>query len=102
MKTITINGVDFEHVTAPKMIEKICNLNYCGGLSNWYTKCSDTKQRIYDEWVNWFNQTATGHCSFGISSANSMTFTITCDIRIDNQNYRMYITPSHNYIIYME
>lgn len=106
MKTLEINGRHFELVTAPKQVERIMSMTYCGGLSNWYTNYSSTKQAIYDNWTQYFRDTATGHGSYGISSANAHFFTLVCDIEICleeddyySRPYRMYITPSHNYIV---
>lgn len=106
VKTMNINGRTFEVVTAPRKVAEIMERTYLGGLSCWYTKCSTTKIAIYDSWSQFFSDTATGHCSFGISSANSMTFTIVCDIELRleeddfySRPYRMFITPSHNYIV---
>lgn len=106
MKTVIINDRTFEVVTAPKMVEKILELDYCGGLSIRYTNCSSNKQAIYDNWAQYFRDIATGHCSFGVSSANCHSFTICCDIELCleeddfySRPYRMYITPSHNYLL---
>ena len=102
MKTIKINGRTFELITAPKKVEEIKQRTYCGTPNLWYDRPSATKMKIYHNWREYFNETATGHCSHGVSSANTFNFTIVCDIRIDNINYRMYITPAHNYIIEMD
>ena len=105
-KTMNVNGRTFEVVTDPKMYEKIMSSTYCGGLANWYSSWSSAKQGIYDNWSQYFRDTASGHCSFGIASANTNFFTLICDIEICLEKYdfysrpfRMYITPSHNYIV---
>lgn len=105
-KTMIINGRTFEVITAPKKIKQIMEMTYCGGLSCWYLTWSSIKDGIYHNWEQWFRDTATGHCSFGISSANSNFFTLVCDIELCSEDddfysrpYRMYITPAHNYIV---
>ena len=81
-KTMIINGRTFEVVTAPRKVAEIMERTYLGGLSCWYTNCSARKIAIYDSWVQYFRDIATRHCSFGVSSTNSMTFTIVCDIEL--------------------
>ena len=79
MKTMTINGVEFE-VIHPKKYDPraaVEAVKDCAGrdLSYYYGRHSDRKQRIFDEWREWY-ATAGNVFYFGICSANTCQFSI--------------------------
>lgn len=104
IKTININGVNFEVLKPFKLgNEKIVYYNN-KTLKNCYNKPSKTKEDIYNSWLIWYRELENDKdvtiCldSFGIHSYNTWMFTLTFPIMIKDNIYHCYITPNHNYI----
>ena len=90
-KTINIGGISFElikNINTPRELKE---------LSECYTKASTTKHLIYNEWLRlaYNNLNAT---KFGVSSYNSMIFTLYFEFKKDGKEYKAHITPCHNYL----
>lgn len=103
MKTITLNGVEFEVSRKALDIEPI---RYMGrNLDGCYERPSVKKRRIWNEWVNYFYELTNPSHSISLSMAhpfvnsyNVNVFTIGCNFNLNGVNYSAKITPRHNYI----
>ena len=104
MKTMTINGIEFE-VIHPKKYDPraaIEAVKDCAHreLSYYYDKPSVWKQDVFEEWREWY-ATAENVFYFGICSANCQTFSISAlltngvgvigIIRITRDHNRVYL-----------
>lgn len=111
MKTVIIYNTIFELVESkkhPVTIDTVNNYmhNFTGkDLMNFYSKPSDTKCAIYNEWRKWSTDSRLDDNSedsveyMQVASANSMTFTIDA-IVFDKHGfikYMIHITKAHNY-----
>ena len=90
-KNINIGGISFElikSINTPRELKDLCEC---------YAKASTRKWLIYNEWLRlaYNNLNAT---KFGISSYDSMIFTLYFEFEKDGKEYKAYITPSHNYL----
>ena len=104
MKTITINGVNFE-VKTPRKNKVYFNqcVNYLmryQGRDIWdcYDRPSEVKQEIYKDWVKWYTDCDKNVDLFGITSYNCMQFSLGCLYydRENNVRYSLSITRDHN------
>ena len=111
MKTVTIFNRTFELVQSKKYpitIDTVNNYmhNYtCKSLMNFYSKPSDTKRAIYNEWRKWSSESLLDNNSndsveyMQVASANYQPFTI--DALVFDKHgfikYMLHITKSHNY-----
>lgn len=111
MKTVTIFNRTFELVESKKYSVTIDTVNnymdkYTGkDLMNFYSKPSDTKCAIYNEWRKWSTESRLDDTSedsveyMQVASANCMTFTI--DALVFDKHgfikYMLHITKAHNY-----
>lgn len=105
MRTLTINGKDFELKKATMHNEGGYGLNHfsCGGrdLYSVYTNPSSNKRAIWRQWYLWAcgtNLHTDGHINnFGVNTGNSYTFSIMGIYRDANgKKYGLKITASHN------
>ena len=98
MKTITINGVDFELIK-PRIAEvKPFRGWFCDeeAIFNCYDRPSLAKIGIWNSWLKWARDTD-GIVAFEITSYNCMQFTIGGGYVDDNgDEYVLYITRAHN------
>ena len=97
MKTMNIDGVDFE-------VQKDSNAY----MSPWrgfllihdaYSRPSAIKEAIYDEWWDFFYCSSTMKIvDFGVISYNCNFFTLGACVEIDGQDYNITITRAHKRI----
>lgn len=101
-KTITINGVDFENITAPKqragIIDDI-NSTYLSSLFDIYNRPSNTKIDIFHEWSTWFEDIDAGAGRFGCLRGSSNTFSIGAVTSYAGRELYFYITKDHNRVV---
>ena len=90
MKTITINGKNFELFgTTTRDVVKQRSLFDC------YTRPSETKCCIWQNWVRWFMEAKIWE--YGVSSYNSNFFSINAIARNENgKDYMLVITRAHD------
>ncbi len=81
---------------APKKFESLLSsaCRWEGSLKQCYERPSRNKERIYDEWENFYYYLK-DHDSFGICSYNTHCFTLS----FVAGDVVFYITPAHNYIL---
>ena len=81
---------------APAKFESLLKsaCRYEGTLHQCYERPSYNKERIYDEWENFYYYLK-NHESFGICSYNTHCFTVS----FVAGDVVFYITPAHNYIL---
>lgn len=94
MKTITINGIDFELCKTGEINETQQAWHKRLTIDQAYSNPSTTKTEIYKEWLQFARET-NASC-FGISSYNCMMFTIGMYVNVGNNKYWLYITKAHN------
>ena len=109
MKTLSINGVNFE-VTRPRDLERT-NQHYLDlyfsepkRIKDCYNKPSHIKELIYYQWHNWFDNEITRKCFedmvwLGVKSYNTFSFTLGACVSMNGIDYIMEITPTHNRLI---
>lgn len=90
MKSITINGTEFELLNKKVSEPHISRMD----LQSCYARPSITKLHIWQEWMDWFYDG--GNTEFGISSYNSHCFTIHGIVTVGCTRYYVYITKAHN------
>ncbi len=104
MKTLTINGVDFEVKTPRKntvtIFEAYSYLNRYKHRDLWscYSKPSEAKTSIYSQWLKWYTDVDNTLTEFCITGYNSMCFSLGAlytDIKT-NTHYLLSITKAHN------
>lgn len=103
MKTMIINGETFEVIHPRKYNPRAAveAVKDCAGrgLSYYYGRYSDRKQRIFDEWREWY--AGAEHVSdFGVCSANTCSFSISALLLDEYGNVVgvITITKAHNRI----
>ena len=80
-RTMEINGVTFE-LTAPRkpkhLEDVIRRLDRYAHRTIWecYERPSETKESIYKKWLDWYTDQGEEIDYFGVSSYNSMCFTL--------------------------
>lgn len=96
MKTITINGREFELYVPTKHIPNKDNLERYAGrsITDCYDRPSKTKSEIYYDWLQWAINSNVE--MFGVSSYNSNIFTLQGYIEMDGKKYILSITKCHN------
>lgn len=96
MKTITINGREFELYVPIKHIPNKDDLERYAGRSirDCYDRPSDTKSKIYYNWLQWAIDSNVE--LFGVSSFNVFGFTLQGYIEMDGKKYILSITKCHN------
>ncbi len=98
MKTITINGREFEAIHSDNYCN-VYNFHYEGKtLNKFYKKSSKVKQEIYEDWHKWASETDEVEY-FQVRGANGFTFTLEA-LYVKNNQVLGYIliTKSHNYL----
>ena len=99
MKTITLNGVQFE-VHKSKATSTVFMERYAGrSLTDCYERPSYSKQYIYKMWEEWAYLNDVEY--FGISGYNGFQFTLQGMVEHEGKTYILHITKSANkaYII---
>lgn len=100
MKTLTINGVDFQLINPRKYEVKPFTGWFCdeNAIFNCYERPSLSKIRIWNDWLKWARDTE-GVFGFEILSYNCMQFTIGGGYKDEKgKEYVIYITKAHNRI----
>ena len=95
MKTIKINGVDFE---LKKEVITLPIVEYHPHRTIWdcYNRPSSTKVAIYEEWLRYANSIdAQG---FTVSSYNCNFFSLKFVFRYEGIKYQAHITYANNYL----
>lgn len=103
MKTIEINGIDFE-VKRPRKnkleLETVLRWvdRYAGRtIYDCYDRPSHAKQSIYDSWLNWYTEDTQDRVDyFGVSGYNCMSFSLQAIYYGDYGIYLLSITKAHN------
>lgn len=94
-KTITINGREFE--VTKREYKNMCDVIRTAGrtLNYYYNRPSTTKEAINNEWFLW--RCETPNINFwGVSGANTSTFSYTAHYTEGEHEYILYITRDHN------
>lgn len=116
MKTLTINGITFQVITPRKQEIKDSYTAQFNSqrttrktLHQAYQKPSHIKCTIYNEWYAWYSETKqlfdnnftdnNAIYAFGITSYNSMQFTISFKLEYNCIDYLGIITKAHNKLI---
>lgn len=93
---ININGQEFE-IKGAKSLSLVESLIY-KNLSECYTKPSNIKQSIYNDWMYKLIQNYdTTVYRYGINSYNTNMFTLHCYLKINDTKYYLYITKTKNW-----
>lgn len=97
MKTIEINGVTFEYYKKHMTNDELADIAYSThSIHYFYKRCSEIKLDIYNNWCRWANDVNRLYY-FGVSSANTNTFTLRGIIERPNENdILLVITKDHN------
>lgn len=97
MKTITINGMNFQLIKPRNEVEPFTGWMCDEREIFMCYKCPSVyKIEIWNSWLKWARETD-GVYGFEISSHNPMTFTITGGyLDEDGNEYVLYITKSYN------
>lgn len=98
---ININGAEFE-IKGAKRISLVESLTY-KNLENCYSKPSNIKQSIYNDWMYKLIQNYdTTVYKYGINSYNTSMFTLHCYLEFNNTKFYLYITKTKNwaFIVY--
>ena len=104
MKTITINGRDFEVITAAaaktNIIDRV-KRSVLGGIYSIYKCPSITKIDIYNTWSNWFEGVDMESGTMGCLAGGSSTFSIGARYTTpDGCRAYLYITKDHNRVVF--
>lgn len=108
MRTLTINGVDFEVIKPRKsniaFFDRLFNMSDCRTLQDCYAKPSRAKLNIWDWWRSWFAHVlGFKGVSFkqfcGVSSYNNNFFTLHGLLTYNGEDYIVFITPWHKRLI---
>lgn len=95
-KYINIKGVNFTYKGNVSR-DFIKNNRYFKSLSQCYSNYSYIKERVYNEWEDFFKDVSS--ClERGVNSFNCMMFTYNALFTYNNKEYYAYITPTYNYI----
>ena len=98
-KTIELNGVDFEYMGESTDIAMTGSCYIRNDILDAYSRPSSYKVRIWNSWCQWaedIDDMSNSYAWIEITHHNSMTFTISGQICIDNVPYKVYITKAHN------
>lgn len=98
----TINGRDFEVIIPRKNLPSYSKaLRYHeNNLTDFYARPSDRKKAIYDDWIKWYLTSDDSVLTFGVSGANSNTFSLTGTYEDqDGTKWIIYITRAHQRLI---
>lgn len=95
MKQITINEIKFE---LKKSINHVPHYTI-RNLSDCYNKPSIYKERIYEQWLDFYNTLPYEQQFYypSIRSFNCNIFTLEMIVIYNNKLHYLVITPSHNY-----
>lgn len=103
MKTLKLNGVVFEVIQPRKNVLHSADFDYRytgRNISDCYAKPSRIKEIIYYGWRDWSRECIKRELAeirgFGVSSYNSMQFTISFLAFIQGEWYVATITRDHN------
>lgn len=104
MKTLTINGINFEVVTsgtksANAIIQDITSSDLMG-LYSIYKTPSVAKVRIFEEWRVWFSGIEGSGKRIGCLRGSSHSFSIGGVANIDGCKAYLYITKAHNKVVF--
>ena len=103
MKTMTINGIEFEVIRPRKYNPRAAveAVKDCAGrgLSYYYDRPSVWKQDVFEEWREWYTG-AENISHFGVCSANAQQFSISALLHDDAGDVIgvITITKAHNRI----
>ena len=99
-KTITINGVEFENITAPKqraaIVDDIDRTSLVS-IFDIYNRPSNTKIDIFNEWENFFDDISSAR--FGCLRGSSNTFSYGAVASYAGRELYFYITKDHNRVV---
>lgn len=99
MKTITLNGINFE---VSKKALNIDTRNRYNTVYNCYGRCSKLKENIWLSWKDFFVKLTNPTGVMFVNSFNSFQFTIGAICRLYDKILYFLITPSHNYVYEFE
>ncbi len=103
MANVTINGETFRIYKPRKRQPHKEYFEQFNGKNLWryYERPSTTKQSIWESWEKWARDTAEV-VTFGVSSANSWTFSIAGTLVWDGVLYGINITSAKNELVFIE
>jgi len=107
-KKVNIGGYDFDIINPDtKQGTGIIQDLQAANLKSLYTlykRPSETKESIYDAWIDWYNEISLNadFATFGCLRGSSNFFSIGAIVSRDNTIYYFYITASYNRVVILK